>query len=78
VPLCATLRDPVIEAYATAPIMGSPAVYERAVAHTLLEARAATLRILRARGVLTVDVAADRLSPAVIDTYLRIKAQGRL
>ena len=77
-PICATLRDPVVAAYAQAPITGSPAVYERAVAATLIEARAATMRLLAARGVITLDVAADRLSPSLIDQYLTIKARGRL
>jgi hypothetical protein len=29
-------------------------------------------------GVLTVDVPADKLSAGVVNTYLRLKAQGRL
>ncbi len=77
-PICATLRDPIVASYATTPITSSTAVYERVVAHTLLEARRDTLRLLAARGVITLDVAADRLSPAVIDEYLAIKARGRL
>ncbi|GAC1428113.1 MAG: DUF58 domain-containing protein [Chloroflexota bacterium] len=77
-PICATLRDPVVAAYATAPALDSDAVYRRVAALSLLEARAATLRLLAARGVITLDVPADRLSPAVIDKYLAIKARGRL
>lgn len=78
VPVCATLRDPVVATYATAPVVASSAVYERAIAHTLLASRRATLRQLDARGVITLDVQADRLSPAVIDEYLAIKARGWL
>ena len=45
------------------------------MAERLLAERAAALSALRARGVATLDVPADRLSVAVIDRYLALKAR---
>jgi len=78
VAVCATMRDPVIDAMASLPPAGSPEVYRRAVALTLDERRHATLEALKARGVIPIDVPADRLTPEVINTYLDLKARGRV
>jgi len=78
VAVCATMRDPVIDAMASLRPAGSPEVYQRAVALTLDERRHATLEALKARGVIPIDVPADRLTPEVINTYLDLKARGRV
>lgn len=78
VAVCATMRDPVIDRMAALPPAGSPEAYRRAVALTLDERRHATLETLKARGVIPIDVPADRLTPAVINTYLDLKARGRV
>jgi hypothetical protein len=36
------------------------------------------LEALRRRGALTVDVPADKLTLAVVNKYLEVKARGRL
>lgn len=76
--LVVTMRDPGVEQLAALPPDTSERVYQRAVARTLLERREQTLRHLRARGILTVDVAADKLSSSVINRYLEIKARTAL
>jgi len=78
VAVCATMRDPVIDEMAALPPAGSPEVYRRAVALTLIERRHATLEILHTRGVIPIDVPANRLTPDVINTYLNLKARGRV
>jgi uncharacterized protein (DUF58 family) len=77
-PLTVTLRDPGLSRLASLPVRDSRSVYERAVARTLLDDREASLRALRQRGVLTLDVSADSLSAALINRYLEIKARSRL
>jgi len=78
VAVCATMRDPVIDAMAALRPDGSPEVYRRAVALTLDERRRVTLETLKGRGVIPIDVPADRLTPAVINAYLDLKARGRV
>ena len=74
-PLVVTVADPSVEALARQPLTSTEALYERTVAERLLAERAAALSALRARGVATLDVPADRLSVAVIDRYLALKAR---
>lgn len=77
-PMLVTLRDPTVEALAHTPIQEPAQLYQRVVAERLLEERAQTLQRLRSQGVLTLDVAADRLSVAVIDEYLAVKERMML
>ncbi|MCC7019468.1 MAG: DUF58 domain-containing protein [Ardenticatenales bacterium] len=74
-PLVVTVADPSVEALAHQPLSSTESLYERTVAERLLAERAAALSALRARGVATLDVPADRLSVAVIDRYLALKAR---
>ncbi len=53
-------------------------MYERIVSQGLLDDRAVALDALQRRGALTVDVPADKLTPAVVNKYLEVKARGRL
>jgi len=53
-------------------------MYEKVVAQELLDDRAAALDALQRRGALTIDVPADKLTPAVVNKYLELKARGRL
>jgi hypothetical protein len=48
------------------------------VARGLLEDRTLALDALRRRGALTIDVPADKLTLAVVNKYLELKARGRL
>lgn len=76
--LLATLRDPAIERLANLAPVDSDAVYDRSVAMELLQERKRVARDLQHRGVLTLDVSADQLTPALLNRYLQIKAQSRL
>lgn len=77
-PLCVTVSDPFVSGAAGKPVTDSASLYRRAVAEGLLDERRALLDRLHRSGVLTVDVPADKLSAGVVNTYLRLKAQGRL
>lgn len=77
-PLVVTLQDPAIRALAQAPPTDSDAVYARAVARKLLDDRETVLLELQQRGVLTLDVSAEKVSSSVINRYLEVKARGRL
>lgn len=76
--LVVTLDDPEVARLAGLRPAASRPLYERAVARDLLDARAETLHRLRGQGVLTLDVSAEKLSPALINQYLAIKARGML
>jgi len=56
----------------------SLAVYEAAAAERALTERRHTAQLLRRRGVTVVDAIPEKLAPAVADTYLALKAAGRL
>jgi uncharacterized protein (DUF58 family) len=77
-PLCVTVSDPFVSGAAGRTPADSAGLYRRAVAEGLLDERRALLDRLHRAGVLTVDVPADKLSAGVVNTYLRLKAQGRL
>jgi uncharacterized protein (DUF58 family) len=77
-PLCVTVSDPFLSAAAGKPVGDSADLYRRVVAEGLLDERRALLDRLHRAGVLTIDVPADKLSAGVVNTYLRLKAQGRL
>jgi uncharacterized protein (DUF58 family) len=77
-PLCVTVSDPFVSVAAGKPVEDSAELYRRAVAEGLLDERRALLDRLHRSGVLTVDVPADKLSAGVVNSYLRLKAQGRL
>jgi uncharacterized protein (DUF58 family) len=78
VPLVVTLRDPALEALASQTPDDTDKLYRRAVAMVTLDERETVLRRLRSAGAMTLDVAADKLSPALINRYLEIKGRGKL
>ncbi len=53
-------------------------VYRAAAAVASLEARRRGIARLRAAGAVVVDAEPGHLAPAVVDTYLDLKARGRL
>jgi len=77
-PLCVTVSDPFVSNAAGQPVATGSDLYRRVVAEELLADRRALLDRLQRAGVLVVDVPADRLSAGVVNTYLRLKAQGKL
>jgi uncharacterized protein (DUF58 family) len=52
--------------------------YRTAVAMTLADERAKAVAVLRARGIIVVDAPANRLTVALLDAYLDVKARGLL
>jgi uncharacterized protein (DUF58 family) len=74
-PLLVTMSDPSVVRLASQPVRDSTSLYERTVAEGLLEERRLTLDRLQRAGVLTLDGPADRLSVALIDRYLELKAR---
>lgn len=78
VPLCVTLRDPVLDARSRQIPNTGRQLYEKVVASLLVDERLTVLEELRRAGVETVDAAADRLTPATINRYLQVKARARL
>jgi uncharacterized protein (DUF58 family) len=52
--------------------------YRTAVAMTLADERAKAVAILRSRGIIVVDVPANRLTVALLDAYLDVKARSLL
>ena len=73
-----TVSDPALTEPAERPARDAQQLYEKLVAQRLLEERRQVLRGLALRGVITLDVQADRLSAQVVATYLELKARGRL
>jgi uncharacterized protein (DUF58 family) len=77
-PLVVTISDPDVQAAAAQTPQDSLSVYQRAAATRLLDERRIVLETLQRQGVLTLDVAANQLSIAVINRYLELKAKTLL
>jgi len=77
-PLVVTISDPATHGVARARPVDSMAVYQRAIAEKLLEERRVILERLSRQGVLTLDVPAEKLTVAVINKYLELKAKTLL
>lgn len=77
-PLVITQRNRDVERVSRQEPAGEPAVFEAAVAESLLSDKAAALRSLQSRGVLVLDVHPEELTVASVNRYLEIKARGRL
>lgn len=76
--LCVLMNDGAIaDALATAPTDAGGA-YRTVVAMTLADERSKAIAILRARGIIVVDVPAAKLTVALLDAYLDVKARGLL
>ena len=71
--LCCALADPQLAETAARSPRSSTELYERVVAHEVLDARARALATLRRHGVHTIDVPAEKLTVAVIQRYLELK-----
>jgi uncharacterized protein (DUF58 family) len=75
-PLLVTIRDPALDNEARQAVVDSASVYRRAVAEELIDERRLLLDNLQQRGVLTLDVAAEHLTMAVVNRYLQLKARS--
>jgi uncharacterized protein (DUF58 family) len=75
-PFAVTLRDPAMEALATAKPTAPSQAFERAAAEELLNAREAALAEMRSRGVMVLDVLPAAASKAVVERYRLLKRRG--
>ncbi len=73
-----TLRDPELDALAHQPATDAGAVYGRVAAERLARERTLLLRSIAGRGIETLDVPADRLSPALLNLYLDLRGSVAL
>ncbi len=77
-PLAVTMADSEVLTMARRQPADAQQMYEQTVAQGLLDERASALEALQRCGALTIDVPADKLTPAVVNKYLELKARGRL
>jgi uncharacterized protein (DUF58 family) len=77
-PLAVTMADNEVLKMAAQRPADPQQMYEQVVARGLLEDRASALDALQRRGAMTIDVPADKLTLAVVNKYLELKARGRL
>ncbi|MFY9780470.1 MAG: DUF58 domain-containing protein, partial [Candidatus Baltobacteraceae bacterium] len=74
--MCVLMNDAAIaQALATPPATVRDA-YRSSVAMTLADERERAIAILRSRGILVVDVPAPKLTVALLDAYLDVKARA--
>ena len=77
-PFVVTLRNPALDAAATArPVVAGDA-YRKAAAENLIGARNEALVQMRRAGALVLDVQPANAARAVVDQYLELKRRGRL
>ena len=74
----AAVRDPAVAEWAAAAPGDIEDAYRTAAAVSALRRRRELARLLEAGGAIVVDALPGRLGPLVTDTYLNIKATGRL
>lgn len=77
-PLLVAIGDPAVNDLADRVPTDSASVYERMVAEQMLHERTLLLQSLQRRGILTLDTPANKLTIAVINRYLELKARGRI
>ncbi|HEV2149685.1 MAG TPA: DUF58 domain-containing protein, partial [Longimicrobiaceae bacterium] len=77
-PLAVAIRNPELEAAAVAPVEDEPAVFRRAAAEELLQARAAALAAMQRAGVLVADTRPEDSVTAAVNRYLEVKRRALL
>ncbi len=77
-PLCVLMRDTDVETLAVAPAKSADDLYVRAAAAEALAWRDALLRQLRNAGVLVLDARPSDVTPALVKSYLDVKARRLL
>lgn len=76
--LVVAMADPAITAALVSPIESSDRAYEWAAAEELNAARRQAFEQLHRGGVLSLDVEAGKLSPALVERYLELKERALL
>ncbi len=74
----ASVTDPAVARWATERPDGASGAYRRAAAIASLDERRRVVARLRALGATVVDAPPGELAPRLTDTYLKVKATGRL
>jgi uncharacterized protein (DUF58 family) len=74
----ASVTDPEVRQWAASSPLEAGAAYRKAAATAALAERRRTVARLRGLGAVVVDALPGRLAPDLADTYLRVKATGRL
>ena len=74
----ASVRDPDVASWAAEVPDDASTAYRKAAAVSALDERARTIARLRGLGATVVDEAPGDLAPKLADTYLKVKATGRL
>jgi uncharacterized protein (DUF58 family) len=77
-PIAVAMRNPDLEAAAALPPDSEAAVYRRAAAEELLQARAGALAVMQRAGVLVADTRPTDAVPAAVNRYLDVKRRGLL
>jgi uncharacterized protein (DUF58 family) len=77
-PLAVAIRNPELEAAALTPAEDEPAVFRRAAAEELLQARAAALASMQRAGVLVADTRPEDSVTAAVNRYLEVKKRALL
>lgn len=76
--IIATVRDPEVEYWAHAEVVETHEVYRQVAAVKAIEQRDRTIAQLRGVGATVVDAPPGDLAAKLADTYLQVKASGRL
>ncbi|HEY0797921.1 MAG TPA: DUF58 domain-containing protein [Candidatus Baltobacteraceae bacterium] len=76
--LCVLMNDAAIASALSQEPQRIEEAYRASVAMRLADERATAIAHLRARGVIVVDVPAAKLTVALLDAYLDIKARGKI
>ena len=76
--MCVLMNDAAISAALDEEPRDEARAYRASVALTLLEERNRAIALLRARGIIVVDVPAARLTLSLLDAYLDVKGRGLL
>jgi uncharacterized protein (DUF58 family) len=77
-PLVVLLRDPSTDVLATARPASVRMAFERAAAEELLAERAEAIGVMRAHGVLVLDVPAETAAEATVAQYQQLKRRGAI
>ena len=77
-PVVVILDDPAVSTLARQPATDAEDVFVKAAAEQFISEKKKTLRQLQSRGCIILNVTAERLSVALVNQYLEIKARNML
>lgn len=77
-PVICILDDPQVPALAQEAAVSLDDAYNKAAAEKFISEKRRTLQMLRTRGCLIVNVAAEKLNAALVNQYLEVKARNML